>query len=66
MDVYLSKLWEMVEERGTCSPQGSRELDMTMTGQMMRSKGSQAQELLSSVFWGLEFATLVAQKVKSE
>ena len=28
-------------------------------------KGSQAQELLSSVFWGLESATLVAQKVKN-
>ena len=35
MDVNLSKLQGMVEERGACSPQGRRELDVTMTGQMM-------------------------------
>ena len=29
MDMNLSKLPEMVEDRGTCSPGGHKELDMT-------------------------------------
>ena len=30
MDMNLSKLPEMVEDRGTCSPGGHKELDMTL------------------------------------
>ena len=29
MDMNLSKLWDIVKDRGVCSPWGPKELDMT-------------------------------------